>query len=259
MRLECIFGEPTEKYFVANVDYRRKFISFIKNIFSRVGLYDEFYKKKKWKPFTFAIKFRDFEIGTDEKIRFTSPIVFKFSTGETSLFVRFYNCLIKMKEEKEGGIFLDRNFFKLREIKITKMKKIKGDKILLKTESPVIMTNPEEDARDIDKWFITPLDDLEKFNEVLNKRFYQKYKTLKKKSPLSSLELVLPSKSECAFLKIGSPITKLMIKHYGGFIKGFKGVFWLRGAPDSLQFIYDYGMGVRTGQGFGYLKLILEV
>ncbi|MEN3046978.1 MAG: CRISPR-associated endoribonuclease Cas6 [Candidatus Hydrothermales bacterium] len=45
----------------------------------------------------------------------------------------------------------------------------------------------------------------------------------------------------------------------GGFLKGFKGVFILESSSWMLQFIYDFGLGVRTGQGFGLLELISEL
>ncbi|MEN3045122.1 MAG: CRISPR-associated endoribonuclease Cas6 [Candidatus Hydrothermales bacterium] len=54
-------------------------------------------------------------------------------------------------------------------------------------------------------------------------------------------------------------IEEVYVKHYGGFLKGFKGVFILESSPWMLQFIYDFGLGVRTGQGFGLLELISEL
>jgi len=45
-----------------------------------------------------------------------------------------------------------------------------------------------------------------------------------------------------------------MIHHYGGFLKGFKGKFKISSNPETLQFIYDYGWGNRTGSGMGLVE-----
>jgi CRISPR-associated endoribonuclease Cas6 len=36
----------------------------------------------------------------------------------------------------------------------------------------------------------------------------------------------------------------------------FEGIFSLNGEPEDLQFLYDAGMGIRRGQGFGMLELL---
>jgi CRISPR-associated endoribonuclease Cas6 len=52
---------------------------------------------------------------------------------------------------------------------------------------------------------------------------------------------------------------EVLVKHYNGYVRGFKGVFELSGSPEILQFVYDYGFGIRTGQGFGLLELVKEL
>jgi len=52
-------------------------------------------------------------------------------------------------------------------------------------------------------------------------------------------------------------IEEVLVKHYGGYVRGFLGEFKLHtDNPEVLKFVYQYGLGVRTGQGFGYLEVV---
>lgn len=44
--------------------------------------------------------------------------------------------------------------------------------------------------------------------------------------------------------------------HYGGYLTTLRGRFVLEGIQESLQFLYDYGIGSRTGQAFGLVKVV---
>ncbi|MEM7819043.1 MAG: CRISPR-associated endoribonuclease Cas6 [Candidatus Aenigmatarchaeota archaeon] len=105
-----------------------------------------------------------------------------------------------------------------------------------------ILINPNKSAKNLKEWFIILEDDLKRFNEVLNIRMLQKYEIIKGKKIEAEIEFI-PLE--------GESIKEIYVKHYGGDLKGFKGVFLLKFHLDMLQFIYDYGLGVKTGQGFG--------
>ena len=54
----------------------------------------------------------------------------------------------------------------------------------------------------------------------------------------------------------GLKVKKTYVKHYGGYLKCFLGKFKIvTDNEEILKFIYDFGMGLRTGQGFGYLEV----
>lgn len=53
-------------------------------------------------------------------------------------------------------------------------------------------------------------------------------------------------------------LVKGVCQHYGGKITSLRGNITLSGYPASLQFLYDYGLGVRTGQGFGMLEVVRQ-
>jgi len=54
-------------------------------------------------------------------------------------------------------------------------------------------------------------------------------------------------------------LAKGVCQHYGGKITSIRGNITLAGYPASLQFLYDYGLGVRTGQGFGLLEVVKQL
>ncbi|CQR70771.1 hypothetical protein SpAn4DRAFT_1749 [Sporomusa ovata] len=55
-----------------------------------------------------------------------------------------------------------------------------------------------------------------------------------------------------------SRLSKGVCSHYGGKLTTVRGSLVLAGGADSLQFLYDYGVGVRTGQGFGLAEVIKQ-
>ncbi|MGQ9618788.1 MAG: CRISPR-associated endoribonuclease Cas6 [Candidatus Aminicenantia bacterium] len=50
-------------------------------------------------------------------------------------------------------------------------------------------------------------------------------------------------------------MSETFIRYYNCFIREHRWVFWLEGDKEILQFVYDYGLGVRTGQGFCMLEV----
>ena len=51
-------------------------------------------------------------------------------------------------------------------------------------------------------------------------------------------------------------IKRQVVKHYGGNMQGFEGIFALSGDREVLQLIHAVGLGVRRSQGFGMLKVM---
>ena len=57
------------------------------------------------------------------------------------------------------------------------------------------------------------------------------------------------------FKFVAENLREEFIRHYGGYLRGFIGTFKLEADFEILDFVYKYGMGLRTGQGFGYLEV----
>ncbi len=126
--------------------------------------------------------------------------------------------------------------------------KQKSKEVIFKTVGISIFTDPEKSANDFNSRYIIPRkNNIKRFNEVLNKRTEERLKYLKGINKRIKLEF--------KFVDDNS-IIETVILYYNGYIKGFRGKFILKGDIEILQFIYDYGFGVRIGHGFGLLETI---
>ncbi|MCM8811421.1 MAG: hypothetical protein NC917_07255, partial [Candidatus Omnitrophica bacterium] len=125
------------------------------------------------------------------------------------------------------------------------------DKVLFRTIGVSVLTDPDKSADDFKNWYIIPeKENLERFNEVLRKRTEEKLKFLKGIDKKINLEFSFLSESS---------LFETVIPHYDGYVRGFRGRFILKGDIEVLQFLYDFGFGVRTGQGFGLLEVIKQL
>lgn len=226
-------------------DYRRNFISFLKSVFEKTNLSKEIYQRKEYKPYVFSVYLgKEFKI--DEEIQAGKEISLLFSSGDPVIITNFYNGVIKLK--KEDKKIIGENL-KIKDISLLPYKKINKNRAIFKTIGVCVLNDPDAPRDDFKRWYIIPTDDIEKFNEILFKRVNDKYQFLMKKKDTHKIKLNLNN----------SNIKEVIVKHYEGYVRGFKGIFELEGSAEILQFIYDYGFGIRTGQGFGLLEIIKEV
>lgn len=243
MRIFLNFSSQNEVTIPLNI--RTHFISFIKKTFENSDqfLYQSLFENKKTKPYVFSPYFgEEFEKGKIGK-----KISIIFSSGDFSIISYFWNGLLYLKEKKEDFIRINGEKFLLENICLLPNKKITSNQVLFKTIGISILTDPEKKVSDFKNWYIIPeKENIERFNEVLRKRVGQRFKYLKGIERKTNLE----------FLLTENQIVETLIPHYGGYIRGFRGEFILKGDIEILQFLYDFGFGVRTGQGFGLLDIV---
>ncbi len=244
-------------------DYRNYFISFLKSVFAKAGVLESLYEKKKTKPFVFSVWLGDkFEI-EGERVHLGDRIYLLFSTGEPSILTHFYNGIIEIKERNET-ILLGKTNLQIKNITLQPLKKITSRKILCKTTGISVLTNPEASARNFKNWYIIPTDDTELFNKVLKKRTNERFERIRggkrnfeiELKPLTEEEFFILKSLQKERVNFEKPINETIVKHYGAYLRGFRGYFFLEGDEEILQFVYDYGLGVRTGQGFGMIELL---
>ena len=229
--------EP-KKEAIISIDYRRRFISLLKRIFGKD--FDE----ASVKPYTFAVYFGKNAKFSNDFITVIDPITFRFSTGNEEVAMVFYNGIIRLK--KEGYLHdLSPNsehgaFFRIEKIALEKEPPMKNK---FKALSPVVIER-KTDSRSPRERYATPGDS--DFNKWLVENLQRRISILLTK-PMPFTELYLePASTE-----------EVLVKHYGGYVRGFLGVFNLHADnPEILKFVYQYGLGVRTGQGFGYLEVV---
>ncbi len=213
-------------------DYRRRFISLLKE--ALMDEYPDLYKNGVIKPYTFAVVLNMGSKFSKEKVQNVRTVIFKFSTGSGDIFGSVLNFAIRMIN-KGGGISFgkDAPTFPLREIN-TKIETPKGKRF--KTLSPIVVNNPSGNPKNPKEHFIIPREN--GYEERL-------FETLKER--MEGITGKTPYKLEFKADKV----KEVFVKHYGGFVRGFVGSFEVEADPETLRFIYDYGLGIRTGQGFG--------
>ncbi len=250
------------------VIYRHRFMSLIKEALQRA---DPEYKEvlyppegvslsKKAKNFTFNIslpprrEIRKERFLVDDSIEI-EDIVFHFPDDSTaSMFVcspdyrlitALYNGMLKIREydfKNHITLVLERVF-------MLKTKKITADEVVFKTHAPVLV---EDEAGNP----VLPFE-LKRFQAHLNAIQDRLLKDIRGYG----------LKRELIFIPI--KIKKQVVKHtLSGFREKtgkpfmvftcFEGTFRLSGEPQDLQAIYEAGMGLRRGQGFGMVELLTQ-
>lgn len=269
MRLKILFDneQDEQKELLVIQEYRQYFISFLKNIFASTKIYKNLYSQKVVKPFTFSVFLgKDLIPLEEKKIKISLPIEFLFSTGDSEIFSYFYNGVLDFKRE-ERMLNISHNFLKIKKIQLLKNIKINSSAVIFKTLGVVILTDPNASAKDFHNYFIIPNDNLEKFNKILEFRMAEKYQRIIGKkidtkmifTPINDKELPIFIRQRKLDIGFSQPIKETIVKHYKGYLRGFKGIFYLEAHPEMLQFIYDYGLGIRTGQGFGMVDLVAQI
>ncbi|RMH79402.1 MAG: CRISPR-associated endoribonuclease Cas6 [Acidobacteria bacterium] len=234
----CVVLSSEKERAKISLDYRRRFISFLK-----IVLRAEYFKEKAPRPYTFAVYFGKNKPIKEGFINEVERITFRFSSGDPVVLMEFYNGILRLKKEKYLHEIGDRKFLIIG-IKQEEEKEPKG---YFKTLSPV----------------------------VVDRLGYEKAENPKERYAVPWEEDFLPSLLSCVALRFKEikgyepkfksvdfkpiQVKEQVIKHYGGYLRGFVGEFYLWfNDPEVMKFVYQYGLGVRTGQGFGYLQVVSE-
>lgn len=242
MRLQVNFEMDTD-WLVK--DYRRIFMSLIKSVFSAyepalcISLYGtEEQKRKVNKPFTFSIYFPSFKEISGSRINCGNQVNLFFSSDNEILVIAFYNGIRQKKE-----IIIGENQpikFKVTNTRLLSVKKIKADKIVFKTLSPILVNEKGDNLR-----FISPT----------HPDFDRVFKTI----ILNQAEVfnVRCNESDLA-IEIHS-MKKLPLTHYNQTMTSWLGEFTMQAPKEVLQLVYDTGIGVRRSQGFGMLEIQKQI
>ncbi|MCX8082442.1 MAG: CRISPR-associated endoribonuclease Cas6 [bacterium] len=232
-----------------NKDIRKYFISFLKKIFSTASQleYEELFSTKKVKPYVYSpflgLNWEKGILGPDISII--------FSSGDISVISHFWNGILSLQKNENAFIEIEGVKFVLENIQLLPQRRINSSKIICKSIGAIVMTDPSASPSNFSEWFTVPSkDNIQKFNEVFNERTAISYSSILGKTLKSNIQFnILPDYR----------ITEIIVPVFGGYAKGFKGGFSLEGNPEVLQFLYDFGIGVRTGQGFGMIDVIKQL
>ena len=219
------------------IDYRSGFLSLLKMAIEESTnpiLKRIFYSEHKLKPFTFSVYFPQLD---KEKRNGTICVgekaIVNFSTSSIELATHLFNGFIKVKK---FPVF--QNCLLFEKIQMRQNIKIHSDTVAFKTISPVLINNIGSS-----EWYLLPgengfLDGLNFSVSKMAKEF------------LDRTEVSLEFKPKY--------IKRKVVRHYNMHMSSFTGIFEIKSDPQILQMIYDIGLGVRRGQGFGMLELIKQ-
>lgn len=228
----------------------------------RESLYpDEPGHSKKVKPFTFSLSLpvqrvvKQERFTIDDGMEIEDRVFYFEGNGLLSLYisswdyqfiVNLYNGLLDIKEFK----FDNEISLKLNRVFLVNERNITSNEVIFKTCSPVLIEDRE--GKPI-------LPDNARTNSAFNEHFNAIHDRILKDIRGEGL------KKDIKFepLKIKKQVVKHTLK---GFrektgkpymtLTCFEGCFRLIGEPADLQMLYQIGIGLRTGQGFGMVEVV---
>ena len=231
------------------LDYRRIVLSLFKDSLEEYN--EDWYKNiyiasfAKTKPFTFSAYLPGAKF-TENSIELSGKeIIINFSTSNEKYGIYFYNALLNAK----GNPYKYKNNITLKIVNISLQKEtvIKGNCIIFKTLSPIIVRNHNRESN-VDEYL--KFDSNAFIEELKMKIFFStinefKFNTLK---DVNKLDIKFRN------------MKNIPILHYADKIKirpnGTIGEIKIKGKEYLLNFISKAGIGSRRNQGFGMVKII---
>lgn len=251
--------------------YRHRFMSLIKESLENSDLdYKQFLYpekdselSKKVKPFTFSVSMPQEKVVKKEKFLIDKhmeieDLVFYFpantfialyvSSSESQFIMRLYNGLLKLKQfDFSGDISL-----KLIKVYLLNEKIIHSDEVTFRTNSPILIEDSDKKPIFPDVNNPSSLISINKnFNNIHNGilkdlRGYGLYREIVFE-PLLIKKQVIKHTLKGFREKTGNPYMTLTC---------FEGRFRLKGDRRDLQMLYQIGVGMRRGQGFGMVEVV---
>lgn len=241
MRISVIFNSDGD--IVLPVQYNHILQGFMyKNLgnkdYSQLLHYsDNLEEKKRFKLFTFSRLLGKFQFNKETgRIAFSPPFEIVVSSPVDS----FISDLAETLMQSELN-FLGQNEVEVKGIHIHKELEFE-QKVQIKMISPVVACTVG--LRDDRKYthYYSPWHP--QFTELVKINLLSKYRML---------HGVLPPVDEFQVIPNGSQEKKFekILNYKGTVIKGYAGIYWLKGCPELIKTAYDTGLGSRNSQGFG--------
>ncbi|MCD6552067.1 CRISPR-associated endoribonuclease Cas6 [Thermotoga sp.] len=221
-------------------DYRRIFMSLLKQAYECTPFEEIVNSHDRIpKPYVFSVGFNRIKEISGDSIIFESPVFFNFSSSIPQMVGYLYNYIISQTSIVNGS--------KVAGVNLPVPKVITSKTVTFKIMGSAVLTRSETE-----RYYVSPEDD--DFEEALNYSLQVRLNLLK--GFFEKFSVKVPDFKPVRV--VNKNLKKVPVKHYGGYIEAFSGTITLDGSPDILNFLYENGMGVRTGQGFGMLKVVKE-
>lgn len=236
----------SEKEFVVPINYNHLIQGFLyRSISPKLAgmLHDKGFPvgKRKFKLFTFSRILGEYSIDKRRGlISFSSP----FSLVVSSAMKEFIEEAAEELIRKESArISSERVYFHSVEVSNLDIDK---EKLRIRMLSPVTIysTLSHSDGRK-KTYYYSPFE--EEFSRLISENARKKFKAFYNKEPKGEIRL--------APLKVNNGNQKI-VSYKETVIKGWTGVYELRGDPGLMKIAYDTGLGGKNSQGFGCFEVM---
>lgn len=229
------------------IDYRRIFLSYIKNALSKYhngDAYEKFFKNTNSKDYCFTIIFQSPKYQKDKIIlegRNLKVLLSVDDRNKSDLIL--FSALISQKNItfplSNGNTMVLKNIIQKREQLITSSKAI--FKI---TVGSGLCIRLHDRLKNKDTYFVyNDKDFAQQFNMVVSE---QAIKAGFRKEDIQNIKF---KPVQCK---------KVVAKHFGVYVDLTVGMFAMEATPQLLQYFYNAGLGSRHSQGFGMVDLITQ-
>lgn len=239
MRCALTFELPEAKF---PADSARLIVSFLKKSLAE---YDADLYERLFGPGATAMKSYSYDIYypnpryQEGVFLLESPFVkLTFSSCDLTDFGLFYAAFANQKDKPHHWQGAYR--FTLKEIKLLPQQVIHEEQLMIEFMSPLLVMFHDRDTGM--KTCFTPED--ETFNQELERVIKHQIETLAPHLTLDGFNLI-PVKAR-----------RVVTKSYGLHFPATRGLFYLSGSRELLQFLHDAGIGNSRGAGYGLFKVI---
>lgn len=228
------------------VDYRSKFLSYLKKAFEEYNLdiYQALYESgANFKALCFAIYFCPEAKILKSGITLTSKrMIATFTTQNVMMGVHLVNAFLS-RRNSWAALGDTGNELKIISVARVQERDIKTNKAVFKILSPIVVRDhDQQEERD---WYLTFEDDI--FVDIWKRNLKSELRNIGRQDWNNAVDelQIIPRQ-----------LRKIVVLNYSIYIPCTIGTFALEGEPYLLDYIYKAGMGSRRSLGFGCLDLL---
>jgi len=244
MRLKIVLTNSKEEKIVLPIHYNHLLQAFIYNNIDKDlanFLHNEGYKyqKRNFKMFVFSRIFSNEMRLHKEEIIFDKEIYFFLSSPIKEFLSQFAEKLLKNYEFK-----IYKSNLNLKSIEVLNLPLFK-EKERIKMLSPLtVYSTLYKEGEKKKTYYYSPFE--KEFKVLIRENLRKKYISFYKKD--------LKFDFEIEPLKVNKKCEEIII-YKNTVIKGWLGIYEIRGTPEIIRFAYDVGLGSKNSQGFGMFEL----
>lgn len=205
------------------------------------------FERRVFKLFTFSRIFGRYRLDKEKRlISFSSPVKFQLSSPLDDFIQEFAETLARSPD-----VSLEGNSLVVSSIEVHFSPHIRSP-VIIKMLSPLTCYSTFLTGEGKKKtYYFSPFE--EEFSRIVKENIVKKYVAFHQKKPSSEDFDILPLKVD----KKSEKIVKYTPKENSPtVIKGWMGIYKLKGSPELIHLAYDAGLGAKNPQGFGMFEIV---